>query len=455
MRFNVNVHNFMKAIEPAVMVSTKDVYKECDGPGAINIEAKPDEIMLSANGGYMGILNRVSNENHPYLGYTCSNPGSATVDPTVLSEFLTSYPPAQHVTLSTTKERLNITWQTKIGGQYSRSPLCETVQLFEMAQEFDEAITVDRKVFISGMNQVAFAVGRTFTQMGYTCRAFEAAKDTVRFAAGDGSRFAVVDFEGKGIVEVSRATQVIFPTEVIRNIVRILSKASSRDIKIKIGKAPVDNENLRQIVIEVDSTVLVIPDFGIPDFGIPDFGIPEKYVPVNKVIDYDYPYEISSKLADWKDPAAAVKALQRPANKWGRQIVYANIAADLTLGYFNLETEGRNTAHRIIPFSLTRFVTPADCRGKRFSRFRCSSAHIKEMVSLGAESNEIIIKFQDQGEERADPDNAMKPVLVEYPEKVSKATGAKKTVYLYLCGGREMTESGNALHHEIVENRYY
>ena len=286
MKFQVNVKNFIKAIEPVVYLANHISNEKFTDNCLIALQSSPNEIIASAYIGSAAIKASILEKDYYNLQYFCYEEGTTTVNATDFMNSLASFAPTDSVIISTSDGGLIIADETN-EDDYQALCINDDLSFPEIATKFSKSMSIDRKILIDGLKSVAFAMGAV-TKEHYRTLFIEASKNNVRFAAGTGARFAVKDYHGKGIVEGKAG--IVLPRYDIFNLISILSKSSANKIQIKESEPDKDFFILDQVLVEFNETSIIL--FQVDSSVI--------YPNVSSVIDDDYKNRASAKLSGWK-----------------------------------------------------------------------------------------------------------------------------------------------------------
>ena len=392
MEFKVNVSQFLSGLVPIVDVATKNTVKDFESAYVVLIDATEDELVLSSHGGNCFIQSKLLNAKIEKLNYKCDNEGEVVVEAKKLMTTLSSFPPNKDIVIvidstESSSEMKIICDDTEMQSlPISKHPLSSP----SMAKDFHIQLDTNREIFITGMQKVKFAVGIEEYRQKYLCQIFDASKDTARFIAGNGARFAIDEITGKGISSADKKHRLIFPKHNITNLLTALKSSASEKIVIKEGKAT--RNNSEQILIEFDETIFLI-------LGI-DNTIKEQYADVDIVLNYDYPYEFKVDIKEWVYPTKGTRATYSDEMKNDSLIHNAEIEINTNKNKFIVKTDTNMKSKRSV--NVETILSGDDTK----KTLRCNSLFLAEMVGQGYDSGKITMKFIDKD----------KPIVVNYPD---------------------------------------
>jgi len=418
MKFSINVEKFMKSLVPVEIIANKKENEGYESAGRITFDVSKDKIVAKAHGGTAAISAVISNDNIPNLNYECKEDGVITIMAEQFMKTLSSFPPSGDITIYMDGQEITASLNVdedvdeQIQTVFSESG---EIKLPNLSSKFKKQATINREIFVDGMDKVQFAMGFEKTVAHYMCQLFEIEKGKARFAAGSGARFAIADIESKNILGANSKQTFIFPKANVSPIISILKNTTSTNITIKESPANVDNSNNpAQIVIDFDegiSLIVLAIDTAI------------KYPDLNKILEFDYPYKVSSDISQWKYVVVGIEATNTKDIKKEHEMHNANVVAMLDKKVLFMETKSPTKAKRQIKdmkiLQQGKTKEPSFC---------CNSAYILEAYGKGGNSGDVILEFETKEES---DDGRVKPVVVRFPEIVnsSKDTLEKFTIF--------------------------
>ena len=433
MEIRGNVGGLLDAVYPAVNTATKNCSPDNPWNGQLCIIAKFNELVIVANGGNAAVkISFDKDSGLEQLGYTCLKEGSILIKAEDFYESLKSYPRAKYVTI-TFGGMVAIENETAGSAHIPHSVVSMEIPV-PYCRRFKK-YTVNRKVFLDGLRAVLFAAGQFTTQYYYMCISVEISKNRIRFTAGSGARFVVMEFSGKGISKGKKSTPILFPVKNISNITTILSKATSDKITIKETQPSEHETIVPQIVIGYDNVNLVLMgmDTSASKSGSDE---PFEYPPVDNIIGYDYPYKISSDLEDWKYVAKGIESTNTEEYNSQNDILCSVVTAHLDPGYFEVATSTSCRSSRSVPFNFETFITGGVPEESQSPWFCCKSLYLTEIVSKGSKHKKVTLEFGDRNQLDNNSDGRRRPVVVRYPEKVSKL-GIKENFCMFFATSKK------------------
>ena len=290
MKFSVNVSKFINAIGSAVKISTKGL-KELN---VISIEAKEDEVIVTAFGGELGISSPISDINVPNIKYNFLKEGRCFIATNDLTESLKSFPEDSEIILDSTKKELKI-YSVEDKTEIQVLPLSKTeVKLPSFAESFSKELEMNKEAFVRGIKNVAFAIGFEDNRPQYKYWKLNAKNGQAKFTAGTGGIFAIYDIEGTEVAKSQEnEVEFLFTGSSKDAVVDVLSSCDADKIIIKQAEATKVNDKMIpvQIVISFEGKDLLLVGF--------DPEVDWSRVKLNTVFDRDNQVVVKTSLSNW------------------------------------------------------------------------------------------------------------------------------------------------------------
>jgi len=429
MIFEVNREEFTRAIMPSIEVATKNTLKDFKHENLITMKVEKDKLILLSYGGTMSLIASISDSNFADIDYKCEDEGQVTIYANDLSKGIISLPQGySKIKIYLDSNQLKISnalksdKDRKTDSVRSISILTEVVRPPNLGTTFDQDISIDREVFVNGIESVIFAPAYEEKLFSYMCMLFEAKIGTdqeVRFSAGSGGRFAIKSVTGKSIVKNNTEAKMIFPKDSLGSISKILSSVADESVSIKSVGVDHSKHVPEHIMIEFGDMILCV--FGLEHFT--------KYPDLAKVLKHKYSNRIYSSLEDWK---SVEQAIDLTRNRWKDSIHNTEIMIEEDNEVFKVTPQTPNTNTTIIGMVDTDACI---VKGDKIW-FRCNSDYIREMVVHGGGKGTIQFNFESQSvlEGVTDDKKAqklMKPVLVRFPENVDGIKNIVDNFYMF------------------------
>ena len=239
MKFEVKALAFLKSIIPVTDVATKAVFKDLASVGKISIKTIVDQVEAVAFGGRLGIKADVSNKTVNDLSLKILEEGEVIVSAVDLSNVLSSFMPQDLITFELSKKgkQSEVSIYASNDNEEFQTLPCYDVQidLPKASKKVNQQVKIDKKAFLKGLNKVFFAIGYEETKPQYLYWAMKVSKEKVRFSAGDGGRWAVLDMTGKDFIDYtdSKEIEFLFMKEHTQVFSKVLDASNVDDLTIK------------------------------------------------------------------------------------------------------------------------------------------------------------------------------------------------------------------------------
>jgi len=416
MEFIINTKTFIEYVTPAADIALKNTVKHHSCVGLIKISTYPNILEIDAYGGSASITAKV----RPSDGYKYGSIGDACIQPEELAGALKSFPPTEDLVVCRKDGKLKLS-SVSDKNSYIKIPLVSNLMDRPQSPEkYDHKVTVDRKCFVKGLQHVKYASSTYEKMFSYMCIFFESTNNTIRFTAGSGYRFAAVEYIGNNKAISYGEARMIFPKTNIPNIIRILKKTSQSSLEIKTSLEDSTENIPPQHIIETDNITVRI--YGLEPFTT--------YPDITTLTNYDYPYQILTKIQEWKYAAEAITASQYSCEE-NAHIV--KIMTELQDGHFDLQSNTLMQMNRIVHFESEACLAGTAKEKNYKPWFCCDAYYLFEMVNKNKKKNNVTINFEDQAildEIPADKPKRMKPILFKFPDDIDKNGVTEKSLVL-------------------------
>jgi len=434
MKFSVQTDSFRKGLQPAINIATKDIDKDFDYGGRISLDVQKDKIIATAHGGGAQVTSEISNDTFPDLDYKCTAEGSVTLDTDNFVESLNSFRESDCLSIDDSKGfsfRTSREVTTAKGKKSTKEGQVVPVQteedkvtLAKSPDKFDIEIKVNREVFIKGMGKTRFAVGFEDSRPDFNSQVLLASKSKLRFVAGTGARFAVMDFKGTGllnILQAEKSSTIFFPKHNVSNLLFLLGQSDVEMITIKqsSNKANIPD----QIAVE----------FGGVKFVFLKVNTSIKYPVVDKVLNNEYHYKVSTNISEWCFGVMGVSATNTLFYQQESPRHNAEVKANFEDGWFNLDSKTNVESDRCVVFSkiISQNGVAIEESSSKDIGFVCNSRYLNELYKNGENNNsDITISFENQF---LSEDGKSLPILVNYPKIENEMLNTEETFSLFFA----------------------
>lgn len=415
MEFIINTKTFIKYVTPAADIALKNAVKYHSWAGLIKISTYPNIIEIDAYGGSASVTVKIRLSD----GYEYNDMGNACVQAKELSDALKSFPPTEDIVVCICDGKLML-FPVSDENKYIKIPLfSDLIEHPKLPEEYDEEVTVNREYFIKGLQQVKYAPAKEVL-FSYMSVLFESSNNTLKFSAGNGGRFTVVEYIGNGELISSGDIDTILPKTNISNIIRIFKKESCSTLDIKMSSGDPTENIPEQLVIEADNITLRI--YGLEYFT--------KYPVLTKILNNNYTYQIPTKVQDWKYAAEAIAASKHSCEEHVHNI---KVMADIQSGHFDLQPNTLLQMNINVHFKPEACVTDTAKEKSYKPWFCCNACYLCEMAKKN-KNKTVILNFEDQAKLDEIPDDQpkqIKPVLLRFPDEVDKNGVTEKSVVFF------------------------
>jgi hypothetical protein len=445
MIFKINTKTFIKFITPAVDIATKNTLKDHSCEGLINLTACPKCLMLRAYvestfEGSASVCIKVNEAD----GYEYIDSGDVCIRAKELMSDLKSFPPSNDLEVRIKDGKLRL---SPVSDRHNnvKIPLIYPIpERPERTDEYDQEVTVDREYFVKGLQQIQYAPTKEEKLHSYVCIVFESTYNTLKFSAGSGGHFAVVEYRGNDKVISSEETRMIFPKYNVPNIIRIFKKVTSPTISIRsTSRDPIDNIPMCLVIAADNITVCI---YGLEHFT--------KYPDLNQVIEHEYTYQVTTKIEDWK---YAAKAISGSRHSRRESVHNSKIVADMQHRHFDLQTNTHMQMNRRVPFESDTYVTDSTKEKSYKPWFCCNARYLIELPKKNKKKKVVIFNFEDQAELDGLSDKEKwkkaKPVLLKFPDEIDKNGVMEKSVVFFSISTK-WDDSYWSEEHEEIESKF-
>lgn len=423
MKFNVNVKEFIRALEASHEVATKNTTKEFPYSEKITIAAEKDKFLVYAFGGVVSIISSNSNLKNSELKYECIEEGKVTVNSKSFSSYLETFPPQEFIEISVDKKDFLKMTLISNRKEHCGTPIYEDhVETFKVAESFSQQIDINREIFLRGYNKVLFGATDIEKYYYYHCIVLESDGHNVMFSSGTGSRFVIDIIEGNSVISSSTGNiNIKMPSKHSSTIKKILENATSQNIIVKYSAGDEAKAIPEQIVFEFNDVLMCIKD--IAKF--------ENYPSLSPVLKNSYENKVSCLIKDWTFP---IKRIMATFNDHDGEV--HNTEVSISGGKMTWKTQTKIEATGDIPFDTDKNKTKYDESQNVW--FMANSEWLKDMAMCNQKPSTIEINFDNQEYlNRTDLTKEeirkfkKKPVLVKYEEDKDTIKDISEKFYLF------------------------
>ncbi len=419
MSIKIDTKKLLGSVTLAADIALKNTQRYHSFAGMINIHVYHRVLRIEAYGGTASITVDINRSD----GYEYEGMWNACIKAKELISAVKSFLFSEALEICIKDDALKLSPASDMY-DYIKIPIQPYhLQRPESPEVYDQELTVDREYFIKGLKQVEHLPATEEKMLNYMCVSFESTNNTLKFIAGSGGCFGVIEYVGNNKVISSEDTRMIFPKTNISNIIRIFKKASCSTLDIKLSSGnPTENIPQQQIIETDDITVRI---YGSEAFI--------RYPDVNRVTKHDYTYQIPTKVQDWK---YVVEAIIASSHSFNGNIYNMKIITDLLHGHFEMQTNAQLHINRKVSFELETCVFDAGKNKNYKPWFCCNAYYLIEMVKKNKKKKIVIINFEDQakldglsGKEKGE---RAKPVILKFPDEIDKNSVTEKSLVFFI-----------------------
>lgn len=433
MKFKVKVKQFLEGLEPAFAVSTKGIRRDYALATLVTLIADKNRLHALADGGRMTISNEISNLTYDDLNYECAKSGTCTVRTSELKATLSSFSLSDEIYVEVRKYREDkaadpadatagksddaadsgnelVFTLSNDAEQFQTVPcLRDNIRVPQQVSDFmetqkpDDAFQIRRDIFVYAANKVLFARGFEEHREKYMYWLIRADKSNVRFAAGSGARFAILDIDGKDITNVGQHRDLLIPNEQSAPLIDIIAKAEYNNqivhFYISKGHLIIDCASFRAAINSYEADI-VWPD-------------------ENQFLDRENVLTFTTKVGDWSNVVRGISATFNDEMKKQHDFHYATLDIVFAKKEIAAKTEGLMKSNRKVPILSTKIDTELEKEGHLV--ISCVSQYLAEAVKHAAEDEFIQIEMGDAKIPIG------RPILVRYHADSTGSIGDPKT----------------------------
>lgn len=387
MKFQSQVAGLIAVIKPMHTVATKGIIKDHPLAGLLTFNAS-DSLCIIADGGHVNGINTIDSASNS-IDYKCMQKGSVTISANDLISALSSFVSNDVVEIET-KDAENgsevIIRSCTDADEMQTLPILNTECVFNNTQQkksIENSIKLNRNLFIQYANKVSFAHGdqQQFKQFTYwIMRSFD--NDSLRFVAGTGQIFAVVDLEGKNISSCSKNISVLFPNVQTQTLLSVLGDAKSDAIIIEThdNYIFVDAQNIKLKISNLDPSV--------------------KWPDENKFLQRNSKISFTTKVGNWKNAVKGINATNNDDFRKQNKIHHCSLSIDLKKKVIQAKTtDSTLKSNRKIP--IEDIGTDENINEMQI---RCVSSYFNDIVNKASDNENLQFEMLD----------AANPIVVRY-----------------------------------------
>lgn len=439
MNFIIKANTFIKWATLPLYIATKDAIKEHASTGMIKLSAYPNALEIEAYNGNASITVTLNQSE----GYHNNGIGQVIVRAQELIKALKSFPASEDLTVSIKDHKLKLSPVSDIYDYTKMTIFPDQVQYPLPPEVYTQEAIVDREYFVKGLQRIKYAPATYELMYSYMCAVFESSNNTLKFTAGSGGRFAVVEYVGNDRFISSGNTRISIPKQNIANIIRVFEKGASPTLNIKILSEDATENIPKQCVIEADNVTLHV--YGLEDFTW--------YPGINMIAASSRPFQIPTNIQDWKYAAEAIAASQQSL---AENVHNVKVIADIRQGHINLQTNTLMKINKKIPFEPNKCVIETGKEKGHLPWFCCNAFYFIEMVKMNKKKKTVIVHFKEQSKLDENPDDRprkVETVLFSFPDELDHNGVAEKSL-VFFANSTKWDDKYLSQEQESIASRY-
>lgn len=408
MKFKAKVKGFLTGLEPVFVAATKGCTKDYRMALLITLTSTESGIKAAADGGRMSLVNMLDGLDQANFAYECLEQGSVTVRAVDMRKMLQSFNPEDEIIFevrqsSKTEEEnadsedLSEASQAEAvqnsgmevvcmlandASEMQTLPCVTTAVEPNLSESIEDAsdLKVRRDLFVASASRISFAQGFQEYRPAYLYWVMRASKNSVRFVAGSGGRFAVLDTFGDTTTNASKKQNVLIPNLQTPALIEIFGKLSGDYMSF------IQTE--RQLVIRCGSVQAIISQID-PNIKWPDENI---------LLERQSKTKFVTKISNWVNAVKGISATNSDDIKKQRHVHTASITLDPQQKLLYTKSNDQLKSNRKVVVDDLQTES-----GESFT-FKCVSQYLTEAIKNG-EDNEYI---------QVEMDSEATPVVIHY-----------------------------------------
>lgn len=387
MKFKCQVGGLIAAVKPMHAVATKGIMKDHPSSGMITLVVD-ENFCIVADGGYVSGTNTITAASNN-MDYSCMQAGTVTVNSNDFIGAMSSFLPNEiiEIEMQSVGEGSELILRSlRDADEMQTLPTLQHDCSFGKShskKDIKATIKMNKQQFIHYANKVSFAHGdqQQFKQFKYwLLRSFN--NNALRFVAGTGQIFAVVDLEGKNISSCDIESSVMFPNEQTPVMLSVLSESKNESIVIEMH----DN----YIFIDANTIKLKMSNLD-PSIKWPD---------ENKFLQRNSKVSFTTKVGNWKNAVKGINATNNDEFRKQNKVHHCSLSIDLNKKIIQAKTtDSTLKSNRKVP--IEDIGTNEEVKEMSI---RCVSSYFNDIVNKAADEENLQFELTD----------ASSPIVVRY-----------------------------------------
>jgi DNA polymerase III sliding clamp (beta) subunit (PCNA family) len=328
MEFTAQAAGLFRGLQLAADISNKNPVKDFLSAGRVGFRIAQNGITVYAWNGRLSFESVLTEMNTNDFSYGFVEAGEIVVAASDLSRIAPSFQSDDKLVITSgksTDSKDEVVFALASDKEQFQTVPCFSEKIDMPKQSSDLPVSVDmrRDIFLRGVSKVFYAIGDEQERERYLYWVIRARNGQLRFASGDGRRYAFLDVSGTNLFSAKVDLNLMMPKEQTPGVVKVLNSISDENITIKTTKSG------NQIVISAGDTKLIL------------VGIKEdvEWINEDKVLAITYPIRMTAQLSDWILAARGTLATYTEEMKKERRVHKASVVIDLIKKEIIVKTE--------------------------------------------------------------------------------------------------------------------
>ena len=377
MKFKAHVAGFVELIRPLYTATTKSVMDNYANSGTITFVLNANSLEMIVDCGFINAKNTINVDDN-IINLSIEKHGTTTVNVTDLMNALQSFTDCVSVTLEDSDNANEfIITNTDDKQEFQSLPKEQVVNKYEfdVSKQKKSHVRMNKKIFHTYVKKIAVAFSQQSYHKQYNYWVMRTCKNNeLRFTAGTGSFFAVVDINNLGANLVSAKGDILFPIKQTPAVLDILDKSQAE---------------MLDITLHDDFIFLVCGNLQLR--LLTDTSI--QYPNEAKLLEVDSAYKFTTQAAKWQNAILGINATFDDNFRRQNRMHLCKLEIDTESKVIHAQTtETVAKSHRKIP--MNEVATDAETKTINFTS--CSK-YFHDAIKIA--SNAEYLQFELSGED--------------------------------------------------------
>lgn len=395
MKFKAKVSGLIQGLSPVIAIAQKGVHKEYPQAYLVTIKATQKALEVFADGGHVSASNEINDLLYG-LDYVATSEGAITVNAVDLHQILLSFSENDVVVIELHEIKAP---DGTVGGREISISLesdveqVQTIPVQDLVCELQtpvgvkkgtklNKITLRRDLFINYANKIMFAHGDMDQMKNFlywVLRSYDTG--ALRFAAGTGSIFAIIDLDGANLSDSKVSMDLYFPNKQTQAILGVLNE-------VKDDMVSIESQD-RYVSISCGSVKMVLYTCD-PTIVWPD---------ENQYLGRASKFGFVTKVVNWRNAVKGIVATNNSEAK--QQTKVHNCLLNVDFSKMVIQARSESSLKSIRKIAIDKFVTNED---EKQVSIKCNSRFVNDIISKASDDEYIQFEIED----------SKKPIVVRY-----------------------------------------